>query len=1182
MNRTLALIGTLLVPALAAAQNKLPDPTAAKAAAILKSHCYRCHGENGSVEGGINFMLDRSRLVARKLVLPGMAQKSKLFRRVILGEMPPEGEHPRPSDAETQTLKQWIDAGALDWSTGPAPREFLTDAKVWQLVAGDLEKLPEEDRRFTRYFTLTQLRNANLSEDELTSYRNGISKLVNSLSWSRRIEAPRPIDPSKSILRIDLRHYRWTDSSWSLLTDVYPFGVFQGSDAEKKCREWTKSALPFIRGDWFVAHAALPPFYHELLQLPRSDRELERRLHVDTAEDVNDAIAIRAGFNGSGISRNNRLIERHETPFGAYWKSYDFGSSTGRKNLFASPLGPGPGANTFRHDGGEIIFTLPNGLQGYMLVDGKGDRIDKGPTEIVSDARRPDRAVVNGLSCMSCHVRGILAKDDQIREHVEKNKSAFSATERQAILDLYPPHDRFRKALEQDAARFAAAVANTGSAVGATEPIVALALRFESELDLNFVAGELGIPADELKSRFAKSVTLSRLLGSLAVDGGTVQRTVLTESFSALVSDLDLGRSFASTRQEPSSTFWRSRPSWSSEGLPGVVSPWARDSWASRRPATNSPLETVRPRTLPTLERAGDQIIARFSGRMSFEKKTQPVHAVAIHPQEPTLIASESQPGVVTLWDSRDSNLARVDFLGHRGDILALDFSPDGKFLVTGSMDQTARVWDAVTGREFFVLEGHAGFVNAVRVSPDGSRVATGSERVRLWDLASGKEAHAMPKLPDWVVDVAFSPDSRRVAAVTHDRLYLWDAASGASLGDWSVGVENRCVAFSPTRPLIAVGDATGIAIFDPAAKKETARLVADVRPITAISFSSDGGLLISSAGSVRDRVADFGEVTVWDFDARKKSTTLTGVPRGMTTVRVAPDDKSAVGASEDGTVRVWDLKSFGRASLAEFEGHTQAITFLALSSDRKKLLSASADGTARLWDVATGKQLQQFAGASGSVLGVAFAPDDRTAFTVGADRSLRSWNIADGKPGKRWEIEGLVTEIAIAPGSKWLALNVGGMKIRLFDMANGTFGKEIAAAVQQVQLSGDGLGVYGIAYPKRIRRWSTATGEEAGAIETSLGSFVNILAVSADGSRIAVGNRQGVYALFDGAGKELRRTALEPYETRAGRRSMRRAGASSSGAERSASARKATAASSASTSAPRRSTCAGRIMRCR
>ena len=247
MKQMLVLIAVLFAASIASSANRRLRPDRRfKAEAVLRKNCYRCHGESGSVEGGINFLLDRGRLVARKLVQPGMAQKSKLFRRVILGEMPPEGENPRPSDEEVATLKRWIDAGAADWSTGPAPREFLTDAKVWQLVAADLEKLPDEDRRFTRYFTLTQLRNANLSEDELTSYRNGISKLVNSLSWSRTIEPPTAIDPAWAILRIDLRHYRWTGQLVEPARPiVYPFGVFlrgarrrrsAGSGRGRRCR----------------------------------------------------------------------------------------------------------------------------------------------------------------------------------------------------------------------------------------------------------------------------------------------------------------------------------------------------------------------------------------------------------------------------------------------------------------------------------------------------------------------------------------------------------------------------------------------------------------------------------------------------------------------------------------------------------------------------------------------------------------------------------------------------------------------------------------------------------------------------------------------------------------------------------------------------------------------------------
>jgi hypothetical protein len=81
-----------------------------------------------------------------------------------------------------------------------------------------------------------------------------------------------------------------------------------------------------------------------------------------------------------GVSRNNRLIERHSSPYGSYWRSYDFADNVGRRNLFAHPLGPSGQASSFEVDGGEIIFNLPNGLHAFMLIDGKGRRLDKAPT----------------------------------------------------------------------------------------------------------------------------------------------------------------------------------------------------------------------------------------------------------------------------------------------------------------------------------------------------------------------------------------------------------------------------------------------------------------------------------------------------------------------------------------------------------------------------------------------------------------------------------------------------------------------------------------------------------------------------------------------------------------------------------------------------------------------------------
>src|SRR3954452_14068416 len=227
--------------------------------------------------------------------------------------------------------------------------------------------------------------------------------------------------------------------------------------------------MPVVRADWFVATASRAPLYYELLQIPAALADLERQLRVDVAVNLQQERLARLGFNGSGISRNNRILERHDAMNGAYWRTYDFDAVPqnliernlllpDRRNVFAYPLGPGLGENGFQHAGGEVIFTLPNGLQRYVLVTAANVRINKGPTEIVSDPKRPDRAVEAGLSCMNCHARGIIPKDDQVRAHVRKNRKAFSRSDAELVDALYPEAKKMRALMEEDADRFQKAV----------------------------------------------------------------------------------------------------------------------------------------------------------------------------------------------------------------------------------------------------------------------------------------------------------------------------------------------------------------------------------------------------------------------------------------------------------------------------------------------------------------------------------------------------------------------------------------------------------------------------------------------------------------------------------------------------------------------------------------------------
>ena len=237
------------------------------------------------------------------------------------------------------------------------------------------------DRAFARYFTLTHLYNAGVTPSILQEYHKALYKLVNSLSWGSKVTNPQPIDPQGTIFYIDLRHYEWdVNDGWGQIEAAYPYHISFDAPTQTALKEQLgrlqtemNSSIPSVHVDWFVATASSPPLYHDLLSLPLTDRALETRLGVDVLRNISSAPGVRvwrAGFNNSGISNNNRMVERHASQHGAYWKSYDFAGNVGTQNIFTHPL-------AFTHDGGEVIFNLPNGLQGYYLVDGSGLRLNE-------------------------------------------------------------------------------------------------------------------------------------------------------------------------------------------------------------------------------------------------------------------------------------------------------------------------------------------------------------------------------------------------------------------------------------------------------------------------------------------------------------------------------------------------------------------------------------------------------------------------------------------------------------------------------------------------------------------------------------------------------------------------------------------------------------------------------------
>jgi len=511
--------------------------------AIFQQSCLICHGPDGAYKESL--LMEHNALIQKGSVVPGNPDASELYKRLITTEIAkrmPLGQ-PQLPDQPINTIRNWILAGAPDWAvTSTTDGAFISPSEVLNTIETHLMSLAPFDRTFARYFTMTHLYNAGESVGILQEYRKALYKLVNSLSWGVEVTNPQPIDPQGTIFYIDLRHYEWdVNNGWGQIEAAYPYHIPFDAPTQsalkaqlRRLQTEMKADIPAIHADWFVAQASLPPLYHDLLSLPLTDRELETRLEVDVIRNLTNAPGVRvwrAGTNNSGVSNNNRVIERHTSRYGAYWKSYDFAGSVGTQNIFTHPL-------SFTHDGGEVIFNLPNGLQAYYVTNASGFRLDDAPINIVSNPAASDPTVRNGLSCFGCHTEGMKTFEDEVRSVIESN--ATPAYDKAQALRLYVQQSELDALLQGDTDRYRGALEATGGAFGGIEPISRFHEVFQGTVDASYAAAVVGLETEAFLEKIRENVGLQNI-GLLVLDSpnGSMKRDAWTSSFRDILFALD-------------------------------------------------------------------------------------------------------------------------------------------------------------------------------------------------------------------------------------------------------------------------------------------------------------------------------------------------------------------------------------------------------------------------------------------------------------------------------------------------------------------------------------------------------------------------------------------------------------------------------------------------------------------
>jgi WD40 repeat protein/predicted Ser/Thr protein kinase len=280
---------------------------------------------------------------------------------------------------------------------------------------------------------------------------------------------------------------------------------------------------------------------------------------------------------------------------------------------------------------------------------------------------------------------------------------------------------------------------------------------------------------------------------------------------------------------------------------------------------------------------------------------------------------------------------------GHEKSVNSVTFSPDGKFLASGSDDKTVKVWEVGNWR-VATLKGHRKRVYSVSFSPDGKFLASGSgdETVKVWEVGNWWEVTTLKG--HWsLLSVTFSPDGKFLASGSWDKtVKVWEVEG------W----------------------------------QEITTLEGHRNWVRSVTFSLDSKFLASGS--------DDKTVKVWEVGSWQEVTTLEGHRKEVHSVSFSPDSKFLASGSEDGTVKVWEVGSWKEVATLRHRNWVYSVSF---SPDGKFLASGSWDWTVKVWKVGSWQEVATLRHGTG-VNSVTFSPDGKFLASGGYDKTVKVWEV--------------------------------------------------------------------------------------------------------------------------------------------------------------------------------------------
>jgi WD40 repeat protein/serine/threonine protein kinase len=457
--------------------------------------------------------------------------------------------------------------------------------------------------------------------------------------------------------------------------------------------------------------------------------------------------------------------------------------------------------------------------------------------------------------------------------------------------------------------------------------------------------------------------------------------------------------------------------------------------------------------------------------------------------------------------------------VGHRGSVESVEFSPDGKKLLTTADDKTARVWDATTGEQLLVLGGQGSEVNSAAFSPDGRLIgaALNDGTARIWDAFTGQEVMRLDGNEGFLKGFKFSRDGLRVLTTGKEgKAKIWDARTGKELFTLNHGAKVEIsAAFSPdgTQVVTASEDSSAARIWSAGTEREPFSLEHE-SAIYQFGFSPDGKRLITSTYN--------SLIHIWNLSTGNKEITLEKHDGWVDVVGYNHRaDLILTTSANNGMARIWEAET-GK-ELLRLHGHERRINSGSFSTDDERVVTASEDRTARIWNARTGDCLRVLRGHENELNGAAFSMDGRLVATCSYDGTARIWDSEASRDPFTIDTESRIdrkTTRPFSPDGRRLVTPSNGNVARIWDVQTRSLlftlkGHE--KPIYSAEFSSDGQRIVTVSQDNTARVWEATEGKELSILKghekpVHCGRF------SPDGRLVITGSEDATCRIWDSA----------------------------------------------------------------